>query len=100
MSTIEAASTAGTNAGSTRCAADELSRGQQPELRVLPPDESLEAQDAAGGQRDERLVVHDQLGALDRVPKVAGQRQPGEGRLVHGRRCPAPRLLRLGQQRT
>ena len=51
--------------------ADELRRQHQPSFGVLPAQQRLDADDLARAERDLRLVVQRQLGALDRLAQLA-----------------------------
>ena len=52
---------------------DEVGRQQQPALGVVPAHERLERVDAAVRQRDDRLIPHVDLTALDRERRVRGR---------------------------
>ena len=56
---------------------DELVGLQQPVLGVLPAHERLDARHAVALERDLRLVVQDELVALDRAPQLAQEAEPG-----------------------
>ena len=62
---------------------DELDRRQQPAVGVLPADQRLEPADLPGLQPDRRLVVEDELGAVQRAPELGFQVEPGDRRVVH-----------------
>ncbi len=63
----------------------ELRRREQPTRRVLPTNECLERESAAGTDRDDRLVVQAQLAAIDRLPKLGLDAQSADGVGVHAR---------------
>ena len=58
---------------------DEAVRPDETELRVVPAHERLDAADAAARQRDLRLVVHDELAALDARGAAARRARGGRG---------------------
>src|SRR3954452_5338291 len=60
---------------------DEVARRDQTALRVVPADERLDADHAAGLQVEHRLVVEDELVAADRPLQSRCQRHPAD-RLV------------------
>ena len=74
---------------------DELRRRDQAALGVVPPDERLHRDDVAVGQADDRLVVEDELAALDRAAHVDAERQP-LGRGVLHRGVEQPELVLAG----
>ena len=49
-----------------------------------PPHQALEADDAAPGERHDRLVVHHELLALHRAPEIHLHLEQGDHRSVHG----------------
>ena len=53
-------------------------RAEQPELRVLPADQRLDAHDRRIAQAHERLVLHHQLAPLQRGRQARGQLEPGD----------------------
>ena len=78
---------------------DEQRRREHAEAGVLPAHQRLDAADAVVGQRDQRLVEHEELVVRDRHGQGRGQREPrGLGlvaaRVVHR---PAPAPLGLGR---
>ena len=62
---------------------DEVVRGHEPAGRVLPAHERLERHDAVLGERDDRLVLHDELVVLQRAAQVGLELEPGDRRRVH-----------------
>jgi hypothetical protein len=65
---------------------DEVVRLQQPACRVVPSDECLEAQQRAGVELDDRLVLEDELSQSHRVAEVVLQLQGPLHLGVHPRR--------------
>ena len=62
---------------------DELGGCQQAALGVRPADQRLHSDHRPGGEVDGRLVVEDELAALDGAPQVRTQPEALRGRLVH-----------------
>src|SRR5262249_36999465 len=58
---------------------------EQPAVGVLPPGEGLEGLDRAGLERDDRLVVDDDLVALERAPQLDSEFLPLAHALVEAR---------------
>ena len=73
--------------------ADEPLGRDEAELRVLPAHERLDAVAPALAQRELRLVVHDELAALDAAAQLAGEREAVEAvrRRPPARRAPTGR---------
>ncbi len=64
---------------------DELGRREQPTARMVPPDERLEAEGPARAEVDDRLVVEDELAALERPPQVGLELESGDRGGMHRR---------------
>ena len=60
---------------------NEVRRRHQPAHRVAPAQQRLESGDAAGAQRDDRLVVQLEGALVDRVAQVGLELQPRHGAL-------------------
>ena len=74
---------------------DEPLGRDEAELRVLPAHERLDAVATALAQRELRLVVDDELAALDAAAQLAGEREAVEAVPVALRRVQRPRPPRL-----
>ena len=62
---------------------DEIARGNQPQLRMVPANERLEADHARVRQLDDWLILEEELAALDCRPEVDLDSQRGHCPLVH-----------------
>ena len=62
---------------------DEVVRRHEPARRVLPADECLERDHPVLGERDDRLVLHDELVFLQGSAQVGLELEPGDRRRVH-----------------
>ncbi len=62
---------------------DEVIRQHQPAFRVLPAHQRFEPHDASGPERHDRLVVHQEIAAVDAAPQVGLELEQGHRALVH-----------------